>query len=314
MTMPGRLRYILPVLFLLLMTSPLHAQDFSADALLPDSASGDADDNGLPAPADKRPAVGGAAPAEIAADGFSAISRGHGLSLHKDNYIMPATWSADYHGDATEVIFQFSIKQRMFINNLYMGYTQRSFWEAYNHDISAPFRETNYNPEIFYRWLPGDDMFQRWHLDRWGFDAGVEHESNGRTVPESRSINRIYFAPFRQSRGGRDLLYLKAWYRISEPEKNDPLDPGGDDNPDYYRYFGWTQADYLHYFDNQWQLHTLIRSNLSTGRGAIELRLSAPSTGRSYFWMFNLFTGYGESLIDYNNEITRLGFGIMFSR
>lgn len=245
---------------------------------------------------------------------FTTITRGHGLSLHRNNYILPATYTEDYRGDSSEIIYQLSIKQRLFINNLYMGYTQKSFWQAFNHDISAPFRETNYNPEFFYRWLPGDDMFRQWHLDRWGFDAGIEHESNGQTVPLSRSINRAYFAPFRVSSDGKDLLYFKTWYRFPENEKNGPADPGGDDNPDYYRFFGWTQLEYMHYFDNQWMLHAMTRGNLATSRGALELRLSMPVRDRSFFWVANLFTGYGESLLDYNHETMRIGIGIMFNR
>ena len=245
---------------------------------------------------------------------FTAITRGHGLSLHKNNYILPATYAEDYRGDSTEIIYQLSIKQRLFMNNLYMGYTQKSFWQAFNHDISAPFRETNYNPEFFYRWLPGDDMFRQWHLDRWGFDAGIEHESNGQTIPLSRSINRAYFAPFRVSSDGKDLLYFKAWYRFPENEKNGPTDPGGDDNPDYYRFFGWTQLEYIHYFDNQWMVHAMTRGNLATSRGAFELRLSLPVRDRSFFWVANIFTGYGESLVDYDHETTRIGVGVMFNR
>src|SRR5690606_23542901 len=80
-------------------------------------------------------------------DDFTVISRGHGLSLHKSNYILPLTWSDDFDGESSEVIFQISFKQRLFINNLYAAYTQKSFWQAWNRQDSAPFRETNYNPE-----------------------------------------------------------------------------------------------------------------------------------------------------------------------
>lgn len=246
--------------------------------------------------------------------GFTAVQRGSGLSLHKSNYILPATWSEDWSGASTEVIYQLSIKQRLFINNLYAGYTQKSFWQAYNHAISAPFRETNYNPEVFYRWLPGDDMFRRLHLDRWGFDAGFEHESNGQLWPQSRSLNRIYFAPFRTSNDSQALWYLKTWYRIPENEKNGPLDSGGDDNPDYYKYFGWAQLEYQRHFDNQWMLHAMTRGNPASGRGAFELRFSIPATDQSFFWVASLFTGYGESLIDYDQDNTRIGLGIMFNR
>ncbi len=246
--------------------------------------------------------------------GFSAIQRGSGLSLHKDNYILPFTYSDRWHGDETEVIFQFSIKQRLFMNNLYAGYTQKSFWQAYNHDVSAPFRETNYNPEVFYRWLPGDDMLRRWHLDEWGFDAGIEHESNGLTVPGSRSYNRAYFAPFRSSSGGTSLWYIKAWYRFPESDKNDPLDPGGDDNPDLYKYYGWTEATYRHEFPSKRMVSATMRGNLSSGRGSLWVRASRPAGNGEFFWVVDLFTGYGESLIDYDREVTRIGLGLMFSR
>ena len=33
-------------------------------------------------------------------------------------------------------------------------------------------------------------------------------------------------------------LVFKPWYRISESEKETPLDPRGDDNPDIYKYMG----------------------------------------------------------------------------
>lgn len=246
--------------------------------------------------------------------GFAAVQRGSGLSLHKDNYILPFTYAERWHGDETEVIFQLSIKQRLFINNLYAAYTQKSFWQAYNHDISAPFRETNYNPEVFYRWLPGDDMLRRWHLDEWGFDAGIEHESNGRTWPGSRSWNRAYFAPFRTSSGGTSLWYLKAWYRFPESAKNDPLDPGGDDNPDIYKHYGWTEATYRHEFPSRMLVNASVRGNLASGHGAFSLRLSKPASTGEFFYVMDLFTGYGESLIDYDDEVTRIGFGLMFNR
>ena len=52
-----------------------------------------------------------------------------------------------------ELKFQFSAKvnlaERVFGNygDVYFGYTQRSWWQAYNTDASSPFRETNYEPE-----------------------------------------------------------------------------------------------------------------------------------------------------------------------
>ncbi len=88
-----------------------------------------------------------------------------GLSLHKKNYILPLTWSSDYKSEETELIFQLSAKVQIRKSRFYFGFTQVSFWQAYHHDLSVPFRETNYNPEFFYRFTSGDDPF--------GVDLGV---------------------------------------------------------------------------------------------------------------------------------------------
>jgi len=37
-------------------------------------------------------------------------------------------------------------------SGLYFGFTAMSFWQVYNDAVSKPFRETNYEPEVFYSW------------------------------------------------------------------------------------------------------------------------------------------------------------------
>lgn len=244
--------------------------------------------------------------------GFSAVQRGKGLSFHKANYLKPLTWSPDYQGDESEVEFQISLKQRFLINNLFVAYTQKSMWQAINRDNSAPFRETNYNPEIFLRLLPGDDLLRRWYLDRWGFDLGFEHESNGRPLPYSRSHNRAYLAAFRP--GGDTLWYFRAWYRLPESAKSDPLDPRGDDNPTLDNYLGYGEAAYTHHFSQGHMLLARTRGNARTGKGSVELQLSRPSSDGDVFYLLSLFNGYGETLIDHDTSITRIGFGFMFNR
>ena len=97
--------------------------------------------------------------------------------------------------DHLEVAFQLSIKapmaEALFTDEdaLFFGFTVRSFWQAYNDDISAPFRETNYEPEVF--WVTPVP----WNV--FGGDAafvglGLSHQSNGRSQLFSRSWNRIY--------------------------------------------------------------------------------------------------------------------------
>lgn len=240
-------------------------------------------------------------------DAYSIISAGRGLSTHKPMYVMPVTWSPDFDGKHTEVQFQISAKQRLFGYNLYFGYTQKSMWQLYNKKDSAPFRETDYNPEVFYRWTPDPAVWKH-----WGADIGFEHESNGKELPDSRSWNRIYIAPF-QARG-HHLAYFKFWYKLPERERTDPNDAEADDNPDIDRYMGYGELHFQRQFGRQQQAWLMLRGNPASGRGAVQLNYSWPSQDDSFFYCVNVWHGYGETLIDYNTSITRLGVGVMFAR
>ena len=108
----------------------------------------------------------------------------------KENYLLPLTWGNRAEGSAdAELKFQFSFKQQLY-DGLYFAYTQKSFWRVLDGEDSRPFRETNYNPELFWRLLRTTPEGLS-----WGGDLGFEHESNGAREPTSRSWNRLYLAP-----------------------------------------------------------------------------------------------------------------------
>ena len=246
---------------------------------------------------------------------------------HKPNYLLPVTFnntpneeSLDNAGDErqvdnVEVKFQVSFKtpfwEQPFGENsaLFFAYTGQSYWQAYNSDVSSPFRETNHEPEIFAAWATD------WQLGGWQipyFSMGVSHQSNGRSGLGSRSWNRIYteFA-FEQDRW---VLAFKPWWRIPEERKEDPLDPDGDDNPDIDDYMGYFEL----YSAYQWDEHNfgvLLRNNLrSDNKGAVQFDWTFPLDDegklRGYVQYFN---GYGESLIDYNRHVNRLGVGFVLT-
>jgi phospholipase A1 len=240
-------------------------------------------------------------------DVYSIISQVRGLSTHKSTYFYPATYSRDFDGDHTEMVFQVSAKWRVFGTNAYLAYSQRSFWQWLNGHDSSPFRETNYDPEVFYRWIPDAKRF-----NHWGGDVGFEHESNGREFPFSRSWNRIYVAPFQAK--GKGLGYLKFWYRIPEGDRSSATNPTGDDNPDILDYMGYGEYTYSRQLGGDQLLTLMGRSNPSTGRGAAQLTWSMPSKEGWVFWGASVFHGYGESLIFYNESITRVMLGVMFAR
>ncbi len=241
---------------------------------------------------------------------------GKGLSFHKEMYVMPVSWANEYHDKETEAVFQISMKQKLFKSNFYFAYTQKSFWQAYNTEESSPFRETNYNPEVFYRFVPG--YFSSWGLGdsyfirHLGADLGFEHESNGQRVPISRSWNRFYFTPGFTS--GDLLIQLKLSYRLPEDDKEDPMDTSGDDNPDITDFLGYVELNLYQQFYHDHLVHLMLRGNGATKKGAIEVTYSFPGFYGNTFYMIKGFHGYGDSLIDYDNSISRVGVGIMIAR
>lgn len=241
-------------------------------------------------------------------DSFTLVSETDRLSFHRPLVMLPVTLSPQYEGENTEVLFQISLKQRLFNRNFFFGYTQKSFWQLYDGNDSRPFRETNYSPELFYRWKP---EFEK--LPGLGLDAGFDHESNGKELPASRSWNRIVGAIYHES--PTQLLHLRLWYRIPEDKDRAVDDPKRDDNPDIYRYYGYGELRYqqLLFGESRHMAALMVRGNPSTGKGAVELNYSIPFADYAY-WNVYAWNGYGESLADYNRSTTRFGIGFMLAR
>lgn len=230
------------------------------------------------------------------------------VDWHKPIFILPYTYSPDYEGNQTEVLFAVSAKLRPLGPPLYFAFSQRSYWSLYDSKRSRPFRETVFNPEVFYRWIPGgeDPEFI------WGSDGGYEHESNGQDIPASRSWDRLYIAPFLERRG--TAVQFKLWYRLPEKEKKDANDASGDDNPDIEDYLGYGELHLYRRFNADRRAHAMLRINPATGRGAIQLEHRMRIGEGDLFWDLYVFHGYGESLTDYNNSVTRVGVGFALSR
>lgn len=243
-------------------------------------------------------------------DAYDIVSAGRGLSLHKPMFLLPYTYSPAYEGRHAEVLFQLSFKQRLFGIPLYAAYTQKSFWQAYDSHESSPFRETDYNPELFYRYIPADRA--RWyHL---GADVGFEHESNGKGLPDSRSWNRFYAAIFQAE--DNHLIYWKWWYRLPENDSLPPTDPQRDDNPHIGYYYGYSELTYEQQLWGKQLARAMVRFNPITGKGAVNLQYTIPNRAADpdFFWMLYLWQGYGEDLLNYNHSVFRLGVGVSLAR
>ena len=102
------------------------------------------------------------------------------------------------------------------------------------------------------------------------------------------------------------------WYRIPEEEKDFPLDPRGDNNPDIEKYMGNFQLEVARVFGNH-VLELMVRNNLrSDNKGAGQINYSFPINDR-FKGLVQVFTGYGDSLINYDDYETRFSLGILLT-
>ncbi|EIX9086192.1 phospholipase A [Klebsiella aerogenes] len=235
------------------------------------------------------------------------------LYPYESNYLL-YTWTSDLNKEAIrsydwaddarkdEVKFQLSLAfplwRGILGDNSLLGasYTQKSWWQLSNSKGSAPFRETNYEPQLFLGFAT-DYEFAGWTLR--DIEVGYNHDSNGRSDPTSRSWNRLYTRLMAQN--GNWLVEVKPWYVVGST----------DDNPDITKYMGYYRLK-IGYQLGEAILSAQGQYNWNTGYGGAEIGVSYPITKhvRAYT---QIYSGYGESLIDYNFNQTRVGVGVMLN-
>ena len=204
--------------------------------------------------------------------------------------------------DSVEAKFQLSFKARLWADDdrdlgVWFAYTQQNQWQVYNGDLSSPFRETNYMPELFVNLRPGIALGE-WRLNQLNF--GYNHQSNGRADPISRSWDRL-FVEAGIERGDFALL-AKAWTRIE-------LGDYEDDNPDITDYLGYGELTGIWKAGGH-SFTAMLRGNPSTGKGAGQLTWMSPPLWGPMKAYAQVFSGYGESMIDYDWNQTTFGVGV----
>ncbi len=232
---------------------------------------------------------------------------------HYATYFSPASYYSGY-GDAPlsearnykpletefQISFKFPLRQNLLLDKdmVFLAYTQRSFWQLYTE--SAPFRETNYQPELVYAM---SDLAEVNNVKLTAVAFSLNHQSNGQPEPQSRSWNRLMgnvaFEYHRFSFGGQ------LWWRI--PESADV-----DDNPDITDYLGHGRFLFA-YRPGKDQLLTLgLQNHLESDfrRGSTELTWSFPIRNSRLKWYLRAFAGYGDSMADYNRFIQRYSIGL----
>ncbi len=271
---------------------------------------------------------------------------------HRMNYFLPVAYNSSPNDEANleydpaakaqhnEAKFQISFKAKIWEDvfqdslqgvydrvkvirgaDVWIAYTQLCFWQLYNSAFSSPFRDTNYEPEML--------INLRTDYDLLGFkgrfvQVGLNHQSNGRSRPLSRSWNRVV-ANIGLERN-EFALQLKTWYRLPEDESKD-------DNSDILRYMGYGEL-WASYFWKKQRFAVMLRNNLRRENlGAVQLEWSIPPlalgqlmlgsvvseetlnkylTDKFSFYV-QYFNGYGEGLMDYNKSTNRISFGVMIA-
>ena len=188
------------------------------------------------------------------------------------------------------------------LDSLWVGYTQLSFWQIFNGDVSRPFRTTDHQPEIFYVYPTEAKLPLGWRLRYSGI--GLVHHSNGQSDPLSRSWNRAYLMAGAEL-NDRWQLQLKAWHRISEKLEND-------DNPGIQNYWGRGEVKLFWQPDARNIFGLTARGSLGKGYGSgrLEWMRALGGDNSNLRLHVQLFSGYGESLIDYNYKRTSLSVGL----
>ncbi len=180
-----------------------------------------------------------------------------------------------------------------FADNIYLGYTQTALWDL--HSDSHPFVDTSFKPSLFWR---KDALWQSPQKDWFlGLASGVEHESNGKSGDDSRSLNFAYIQPEFSYRfdGGSTLTFaprFKSYFSVQN-------------NPDYADYAGHVDWKLRWAQDNGLVLSGLYRQG-HEGRNATQLEAAWPLR-RTFLNMngylhLQYFKGYGETLLGYNHK------------
>jgi phospholipase A1 len=243
------------------------------------------------------------------------------LRAYKPVYLLPAFWTSKKNEtpsspnpnntvttaeplDSIEAKFQLSFKTKIVENifgdngDLWGAYTQSSRWQVYNSEQSRPFRETNYEPELALVFRNNYSLFG-WKGRMAAI--GINHQSNGRADPMSRSWNRVMFNV------GLDrddwAVTCRPWIRLS--------DGSDDDNPGIEDYLGRGDVTLVH-TRNGHVYSLMARHSLRSGErshGALQFDWGFPISNQLRGHL-QVFDGYGESMLDYDHRATYVGLGI----
>lgn len=233
------------------------------------------------------------------------------IGLNRPNYILPYYYTASpfqavYEGDTplnqrinqNEFKFQLSLQVPVWQSvmntplDINIAYTQLSYWQVYT--TSAWFRETDYEPELIFNYTIDSNN---------QVGLSLNHQSNGRGGTEERAWNRVIgIYTYGHSNW---MLQARAWFLVFKANSSDLYNPN--------------ITDYLGHGDltASYRINKLIIS-LTGGnfeqfyRSHFQGSLSYPITNKIRFYG-QAYSGYGQSLIEYDHRTNAFGVGISFN-
>lgn len=224
-----------------------------------------------------------------------------------------------YGADAPAAKFQFSFRYQLaaedgwltrkmrLLRGVMFGYTQRSLWDI--GADSSPFYDTSYIPELGYVFHAAEPDQKRWF--KWlGWQVAFQHESNGRSGPDSRSLNVVFARP------AFALGDLDGWHLLVAPKVLTYVDKSTG-NHDIEDYRGYGELRFALGHNNGPAVAFTGRMGEGFDHGAFQIDLTIPTTlfsgSLASFFHLQYWNGYGESLRDYNvrSETTRLGISLV---
>jgi phospholipase A1 len=243
------------------------------------------------------------------------------LSAHEPMYFL-------YWPDSPDIKFQLSLKYQLLGpqnpllslappgSSLHIAYTQTTLWDF--SAPSSPLYDTSYKPELLYLYQQNDPHWIG-GMSHFDLQIGLQHESNGESGPDSRSINIVYVRPvFTFGDPGNHAGGKNDWFVAVGPRVFAYLSRN-DENPDIDDYRGHGDLRVVVGERGGVQLAANGRVGNTFDHGALELDASCP-LGRlgirnpDLYLYVQYFLGYGETLRDYNQSGSSFRVGLALVR
>lgn len=240
----------------------------------------------------------------------------YGIMTYKPNYILPyyytgMPYNSVYTGytpndesiNHSEVKFQISLKAPLWKNifdynsSLNFAYTQLSYFQLYNQKTFV--RETDYEPEFFLENKINYPLFHHWFFNN--LNVGINHQSNGYGNDLQRGWDRFYVEAIASN--DHWMISLQPWYIIDTNDNNENIS----------KYLGHGRALVSYKLQQHvisFEARNFIEHEARYATGELTWSFPLIKYLKGYV---QVFSGYGQSLIEYNHRTNSAGIGIALS-